>query len=483
MLNGNLYLAGFSNLAGEDGLFRPVLMRYSQSLSRDWKVRPTDHRGTFNAVASLGDAIFAVGSAEVGTDLHFLIEKYDESGGRVWSNESSGGGQTSLQGIVSVGGRLFAAGYTNTMGAGGLDVLLVEFDPATGAIVSSTTYGGAQDDQANAIAADGAHLYLTGSSRSFASVDGNSVGQSDLVLLRYSVGAANLAPTAAAGPNQTVRPGTLVHLDGSASNDDNTATAQLSFAWSFESTPLGSTATLTAANTVTPSFVPDAFGTYVVRLVVTDQAGAASAPAAVVIGQNTPPMAHAGLDALVIVGSTVTLAGSASDAENDPLVTMWSFTSTPGGSTAGFNDTHLLGASFVADVPGAYVASLVAADVLGEGAPDDVQITATTAATYAEVKVQAAADVVVNLPPGAVTNAGNQNTLVQFLSIAAMVIHSGHPAAAVQKLQATLTRLDGCANHGTPDTMNGPDRDWVTTCNAQGQIYPLLQDAIAALTP
>jgi hypothetical protein len=121
----------------------------------------------------------------------------------------------------------------------------------------------------------------------------------------------NTAPTARAGDNQVVRPGATVQLDGGGSYDDNTPTNQLQFAWSLVSAPAGSTVTLSGANTMTPNFVPDLSGTYVVALVVTDQEGLASAPAQVTVGGNPPPTADAGPAQLVIVGSPVMLTARA----------------------------------------------------------------------------------------------------------------------------------------------------------------------------
>jgi hypothetical protein len=80
--------------------------------------------------------------------------------------------------------------------------------------------------------------------------------------------AANTAPTANAGPDQEVATGVEVELDGSGSSDINGDT--LTYAWTLTSVPEGSTATLTGATTVDPTFTPDLAGAYVVSLVVND---------------------------------------------------------------------------------------------------------------------------------------------------------------------------------------------------------------------
>jgi len=88
----------------------------------------------------------------------------------------------------------------------------------------------------------------------------------------------NGAPTAVAGPNQTIPAGGSVSLDGSASFDDDTTPSLLVYDWSFASIPIGSTATLEGANTATPSFTTDLTGGYFIQLIVTDEDGLSSPP-------------------------------------------------------------------------------------------------------------------------------------------------------------------------------------------------------------
>ena len=88
-------------------------------------------------------------------------------------------------------------------------------------------------------------------------------------------GAANAtAPVAKAGPDQTVKVASTVTLDGGTSTGDQT---KLTYGWSLANIPQGSNATLSAANTASPNFVPDLPGTYAVQLIVDD--GTPSAPA------------------------------------------------------------------------------------------------------------------------------------------------------------------------------------------------------------
>src|SRR6266571_2245947 len=187
-LNGNLYVAGFSGLNIEGGNARPVLMKYSADLVQQWKQRPTDNPGGFFlGLTAFGGNIYAVGySGVVGAPRDFLIEKYDEAGNRIWSRKSGGAGDDVLYAVAELDSRLYAVGSTNSQGLGGTDAVILEINPNTGGTISSTLFGGTRDDAAYGIATDGTDLYVVGESRSFASPEGNLIGQNDIMLLRYT---------------------------------------------------------------------------------------------------------------------------------------------------------------------------------------------------------------------------------------------------------------------------------------------------------
>ena len=77
---------------------------------------------------------------------------------------------------------------------------------------------------------------------------------------------------------------------------------------------------------------------------------------------NEPPVADAGSDQAVDTGSSITLDGSASsDADGDALSFSWSL-QLPANSTAVLSDPTVVNPSFVVDVEGAYVATLIVND-------------------------------------------------------------------------------------------------------------------------
>lgn len=90
---------------------------------------------------------------------------------------------------------------------------------------------------------------------------------------------------------------------------------------------------------------------------------------------NTPPVANAGPDQTVFVGTTVQLNGSkSSDVDGDPLTFRWEFLSRPVGSTATLSDSTLVNPTFVVERRGTYKVQLIVNDGKGDSAPDSVTI-------------------------------------------------------------------------------------------------------------
>ncbi|MDH3492167.1 MAG: PKD domain-containing protein [Acidobacteriota bacterium] len=294
-------------------------------------------------------------------------------------------------------------------------------------------------------------------------------------------GISNSPPTANAGPDQSIRAGDTVNLDGSGSDDDNTASASLVYSWSLTS-PMGSSAVLTDAGTSTPSFVADVNGTYVVELVVTDGGGLPSLADEVEISSNNlAPTAAAGNDQLVILGNLVNLDGSgSSDPEMDALTYSWSIISAPGIIPA-LDDANTAMPSFTPVEEGAYVLSLGVSDDIGPGFPDMVEITVTSASGFAENRIVNVDGAVDSLIVGQVTTGGNQEAFGNFLSQAIAALQDDDVAKAIDKLEKAIERTDGCALRGSPDG-NGKGRDWITDCAVQLEAYQLLNDALSALT-
>ena len=223
--------------------------------------------------------------------------------------------------------------------------------------------------------ADVAGQYTLGLSVS----DTKSTSYSELIVTATGPG-ANAVPVAQAGTAQSVKIGTFVTLDGSASSDANGDL--LTYRWVLSSVPAGSGAVLSDATAALPSFIADVSGVYVVSLVVND--GTSSSDTAVVTiaasgeNENAKPVANAGDAQSVIRGALVALNGSgSSDANGDPLKYSWSFTSKPAGSSAALSSATVVSPTFRADVAGSYVLNLVVNDGETNSAAAVVTITAS----------------------------------------------------------------------------------------------------------
>jgi len=148
------------------------------------------------------------------------------------------------------------------------------------------------------------------------------------------------------------------------------------------SVPPGSLAALSLATSPKPTFTADVAGTYTVSLVVND--GKASSPASKVTVfasvNNSAPVANAGPNQSVTVGSPVTLDGTSStDANRDSLTYKWSLSSVPTGSSATLSSAISPNPKFTADIAGTYTAILTVNDGKADSLSSSVIVTASAA--------------------------------------------------------------------------------------------------------
>jgi len=184
----------------------------------------------------------------------------------------------------------------------------------------------------------------------------------------------NRPPVADAGDDQETVLDTPVTLDGSGSSDPDSD--PLTFDWSILSAPTGSTASLTGADTVSPTLTPDAKGVYEIELVVNDGEVDSAPDTMVVTVLNRPPVADAGDNQETVLDTPVTLDGSgSSDPDSDPLTFDWSILSSPPGSTASLAGADTVSPTLTPDARGDYVIELVVNDGEVDSAPDTVVVT------------------------------------------------------------------------------------------------------------
>lgn len=193
-------------------------------------------------------------------------------------------------------------------------------------------------------------------------------------VIKVTVGEGNSIPVANAGTDQNSNVNQAVQLNSSAHDADGDA---LSFEWYFTSKPGSSNAAVANANSKAASFTPDAVGTYVVTIKVSD--GKANTANAVVSNfdsmvvtvsdVNTPPVVQLGPDLTgdlrVYRNSAVQLYGDKSyDVDAQPLTYTWTLSVKPDNSNVSISEeqSSKKNSHFTPDVTGMYTVQLSVSD-------------------------------------------------------------------------------------------------------------------------
>ena len=204
--------------------------------------------------------------------------------------------------------------------------------------------------------------------------DGIAGPVTDDVIVTIPAG-PNTLPVANAGPDATITPAVSRTLAGSATDLDGDP---LTYQWSQVSGP---TVAITNPTSATASFLAPASNGSVqaltFQLIANDGFGN-SPPDTVTftVPANSPPTVNAGSDATALGSSQVTLNGSATDPESDPLTYQWTQT---GGTVVTLAGATTLTPSFTApaktNLAQVLTFSLTANDGTSTSQPDTVAIT------------------------------------------------------------------------------------------------------------
>ena len=313
-------------------------------------------------------------------------------------------------------------------------------------------------------------------------------------------------PIAVAGPDQSVIPGAPIILDGSGSSDPSGG-YPLVYSWGqlqqpglpWWSMPPSEKwfAPGTDLSQATVTLIPQhGVGTF--YLVVRNSMGQYGIDFVTITG-NTPPVANAGPDQSVSAGSVVQLNGAgSSDADGDTLTYNWTLISQPQFSTSTItSDPNNPGlANFTADWSGTYQVQLVVNDGYVDSAPSTMNVTVTPSQVGTIDNMGTLMNVTENLgtlPLSAsvqyaalsTTPSTNQvwkspemrAAMLNKLAVVSKDVQKGNYHAASNQLQNdVLTKMDGCARTGAPDS-----NDWIISAAAQGQVYPLVTYVIGEL--
>jgi len=208
----------------------------------------------------------------------------------------------------------------------------------------------------------------------FAGMCGSGLLDANLALLAAG---PEVAPTAAAGADRGVPPGSMVSLNGTASTAFGGKTIS-SYQWT--QTAGAPTVTLSTPNAATTSFTAPTTGTLTFRLRVTDSNAKIGDDFVVVRSNNAPVLAPAG-NVSAASGSIVAFGVTATDADGDPLTFVATTASTvplSALSPAGLFSWNTAGAP-----AGTYQLSYFATDGFNPSATQSVTITLTAAPSAA----------------------------------------------------------------------------------------------------
>jgi len=183
----------------------------------------------------------------------------------------------------------------------------------------------------------------------------------------------NTPPVSHAGYDHYASLGEVVTLDGSASTDVDGNS--LTYSWQIITAPAGSIATLSDATQIMPAFTVDVAGDYVIELIVDDGLVASEPDTVTIALSNVAPVADAGTDQVVSIGSHAQLNGThSSDVDGDPLSFLWSLVEVPAGSAASLSDSTLMTPTLEIDLDGGYIVQLVVNDGVLDSEADTVEL-------------------------------------------------------------------------------------------------------------
>ena len=263
---------------------------------------------------------------------------------------------------------------------------------------------------ANSWGASTAVTGLTQGTYLFRLVVTDNVGATDDDTIAITVnGAPNLPPVANAGADQSITlPTNSVTLNGTASSDPDGSIA--SYSWTRISGP--ATYTLvspTGSSTAVNGLVQ---GTYLFRLLVTDNNGAIDDDTVAVIvngGVNLPPVSNAGVDqTITLPTSSVTLNGSASS-DPDGTVISYAWSKISGPASYSFANSWGVSTAVTGLTQGTYLFRLVITDNIGATDDDTVMVTVNAAPPPPNVApiANAGADQSITLPTSSITLNGS----------------------------------------------------------------------------
>jgi len=209
--SGNIYVTGTTNNFGA-GSYDLILLKYNADGSLLWQKTwgGSDWDFGYGVAVDGSGNIYVTGRTEnfgAGNDDLVLL-KYSADGSLLWQ-KTWGGSNTDWSWGVAVdgSGNIYVTGRTKSFGAGSSDLILLKYS-ADGSLLSQKTWGGSDGDYGNDVAVDGSgNIYVTGYTNSL------GAGSLDVILLKYSASGSLLSQKTWGGSDYDY--GIAVAVDGS----------------------------------------------------------------------------------------------------------------------------------------------------------------------------------------------------------------------------------------------------------------------------
>lgn len=232
----------------------------------------------------------------------------------------------------------------------------------------------------------------------------DNAGDTATATVSVTVNAANIPPTASAGPDIVITlPTSTATLVGSGTDVDGTIA---SYSWTKLSGPTGGAISTPSAATTNVTGLTQ--GDYFYRLKVTDNSGdtASATMHLTVNAANIPPTVSAGNDQTIqLPVNFTTLTGSATDIDGTIASYEWRLLEGPGGGTIASPNTAVTDITGL--IQGTYQYQLKSVDNSGDSAVDVIQITVLEAVNVSPVvTIDGDATVERYLPEDSVTLSG-----------------------------------------------------------------------------
>lgn len=205
--------------------------------------------------------------------------------------------------------------------------------------------------------------------RLFNPENGATLKSPSMATVKIAASTGNSAPSANAGVDQNVQVDSSVFLTGTASDPDGDS---LTYLWEQIS---GNNVNLQNETTLNASFTPDTAGNFEFRFSATDlQNNTTSDEITILVEEqvNVAPTVSAGNDVTADAGITVSLTGTASDADGDSLTYAWTQLS---GTAVILSSSNTLVTSFSGVTAGAYSFQFTATDSNGAASSASVNVT------------------------------------------------------------------------------------------------------------